>query len=132
MEYASGDAVRRGASKQLLPSPATGDLVAETKRKPQSAPGTQPKRNKAKYSKETRPPRFKHGASEHPDKGPGGVPQVPADDVLEQPRHTPVHAPKRSYPKARPKPGAALAQAKRQSVAIVANSDASSKKIKFS
>lgn len=120
VEYASPDAVRRGASKPSVPVKITSG----------------PPRKKDKYSKETRPPK-------RPRTAPSQEKAVNQAEEQEQPQVAkPERSPsqkkfdkddrdrKQKGPKSRPKPGAALAMANRQSAAIVANSG-SSKKITF-
>ncbi|KAJ7591487.1 hypothetical protein C8J56DRAFT_935691 [Mycena floridula] len=118
VEYASADAVRRGAPKG--PRPA-GDATSKP-------PIRDPK---AKYTKEGRPPR--HPRTAPPPKAAKVEIQEPA--TVEQPRlrvARPAEAPRREKgPRSRPKPGAALAMAKRQSAAILP-STGPSKKITFS
>lgn len=124
VEYASANAVSRGASKPKLPD--------------QGASTVAPRDQKAKYSKSTRP-------SGRPEGGFRSQTSRPVVESAERPsaptksqdlptpsqdhdESRPVY--KTKGPKSRPKPGAALAMAKRQSAAILPSSGPS-KKITF-
>lgn len=119
VEYASADAVRRGASK---PQPSEPKVSLKPL-----------KDRKAKYNKATRPLKYSQrrkiagkGHAEPESKAEGEPVPDSKEDVPSKSLRSPVKKKERS----RPKPGAALAQAKRQSAAILPNSEPS-KKIKF-
>ncbi|KAK7033569.1 Nucleolar protein 13 [Paramarasmius palmivorus] len=105
VEYASTDAVRRGASKDLLPG-AKGDAKERShKSKPAHNRGA-PRRMEP------------HREVEAPTKAENQSSQAESEHTGRR-KNSDTNAPKQKGPRHRPKPGAALAQAKRQSAAIV-------------
>uniref|UniRef100_A0A0W0G399 RRM domain-containing protein n=1 Tax=Moniliophthora roreri TaxID=221103 RepID=A0A0W0G399_MONRR len=107
VEYASADAVRRGASKDLLPG-AKGD-VKERKQKNTKTTSTGKARQLEVQGQEEQ---VDHAEAED-------EPNHSEPAKAENRKRSDVSAPKQKGPRHRPKPGAALAQAKRQSAAIV-------------
>jgi hypothetical protein len=121
VQYASADAVRRGASKALA---AGGDKLTPRSSKkdaPQRAPPQ-------KFSK-----KFEQPAAQEDNGEDGPADEDPGEGKWnKKPHRSDDSRPsfRQKGPRSRPKPGAALAQAKRQSAAIV-ESTPSAKKIVF-
>lgn len=110
MEYAGADAVRRGAPKSAKPVDRA-EHKGSGGRKPPQADNPRYRTDRPPKQAEEQPEAVETAATVEPKKARGGKDRSAKGDNVDGVRH--------KGPKTRPKPGAALALAKRESVAIV-------------